>query len=244
VVPGINKDDLVLLWGGGIWDWFDPLTIIRALGQLKARMPQVKLFFMGQKSPNPQVPMMPMVGKCKELAEELGLLNRSVFFCESWVGYEERANYLLDADVAVSAHFDVIETRFSFRTRILDYFWAGRPILTTSGDDLAELIERNGAGFALEFQDVAGWTEAIARLAENPQLQQQCKSASQALAERFKWSKTVEPLRQYCRNPYHLPPFIRVTMPSIFERAHAVYSRGGKELVIRRSKELFGDLLR
>jgi glycosyltransferase involved in cell wall biosynthesis len=244
VVPGINNDDFVLLWGGGIWDWFDPLTIISAVGQLQDRMPQLRLLFMGQKSPNPQVPMMPMVGKSKALAQELGLANRSVFFLEDWIGYEERANYLLDADITVSAHFDVIETRFSFRTRILDYFWAGKPILTTAGDDLADLIQTSGAGFSLDFKDVDGWADAILRLVQSPELQQQCKTASHELADRFRWSRAVEPLRRFCRNPYRLPAFTRVTMPSILERAHAVYSRGGKELVIQRSKELFGDLLR
>jgi hypothetical protein len=53
----------------------------------------------------------------------------------------------------------------------------------------------------------------------------------------------VEPLRIYCRNPHRMPAFTRVTMPSLLERAHAVYSRGGKELVINRSKELLRDLL-
>ncbi|HEY9715278.1 MAG TPA: hypothetical protein V6C72_17535, partial [Chroococcales cyanobacterium] len=104
-VKGIGPDDQVLLWGGGIWDWFDPLTIIRAVALLKDRLPRLRLFFMGVKSPNPQVPMMEMVRKARELAEEKGLLDTHVFFCEEWVSYQERANYLLDADIAVSAHF-------------------------------------------------------------------------------------------------------------------------------------------
>ena len=41
---------------------------------------------------------------------------------------------------AVSAHFDDIETRFAFRTRLLDYFWAGLPIVTTDGDVLGDLV--------------------------------------------------------------------------------------------------------
>src|SRR5262249_18579067 len=31
VVPGIQPSDRVALWGGGIWDWLDPLTVIRAV---------------------------------------------------------------------------------------------------------------------------------------------------------------------------------------------------------------------
>ena len=29
VMPGIGPDDLVLLWGGGIYNWFDPLTLLQ-----------------------------------------------------------------------------------------------------------------------------------------------------------------------------------------------------------------------
>ena len=34
VLPGIAPSDRLLLWGGGIWNWFDPLTVIRAVGRL------------------------------------------------------------------------------------------------------------------------------------------------------------------------------------------------------------------
>ena len=36
--------------------------------------------------------------------------------------------------------------RFAFRTRVLDYLWAGLPIATTSGDVFGELIERERLG--------------------------------------------------------------------------------------------------
>ncbi|MGH9552269.1 MAG: glycosyltransferase family 4 protein, partial [Terriglobales bacterium] len=159
VVPGIGENDRVLLWGGGIWDWFDPLTIIKAVALARQEIPDLRLFFMGIKSPNAQVPLMPMAGKAQQLAKELALLDRHVFFADRWVDYEERVNFLCDADIAVSAHFDLIETRFSFRTRVLDYFWAGLPIITTQGDDLAEIIVRENAGFALPYGDEKGWAQ-------------------------------------------------------------------------------------
>ena len=91
-----------------------------------------------------------MAIKAKELAKELNVLNRIVFFHEEWTAYEDRVNFLLDADIGVSAHFDLPETRFSFRTRLLDYFWARLPVLTTGGDQLAELIESHNGRLCLE----------------------------------------------------------------------------------------------
>lgn len=244
VVSGISQDDFLLLWGGGIWEWFDPLTVIEAVKMVSAAHPHVKLYFMGYKSPNPQVGLMQMSVKAKDLAEKLGILNKNVFFSESWTAYEDRVNCLLDADVAVSAHFDLPETRFSFRTRILDYFWAGLPILTSKGDELADRIEREQAGIALPYQDANAWAQAIERLIVNKRECEEMAAASMQLAESYKWSAVVEPIRKFCADPYHPPSFKKITMPSIFERASAVYERGGKELIVKRSREIIKDVLR
>lgn len=243
-IEGIGENDKLLLWGGGIWDWFDPLTVIRAAARASETMPDLRLFFMGMKSPNPQVPLMPMAVKAKDLAKELGVLNRVVFFHEEWTPYEERVNFLLDADIGVSAHFDLPETRFSFRTRLLDYFWAHLPVLTTGGDQLAELIEANHAGRSMGYEDVDGWSQAILELLNNPEREKECRQGAKNLAENFVWSKAAVPLRNFLRQPHHLPEYRKVTMPSFVERAQAVYARGGKDLVVKRSKQIIEDWMK
>jgi len=243
-LPGISQTDRVLVWGGGIWDWFDPLTVIKAVAEVSTGMPELKLVFMGTRSPNPQVPEMEMTAQARKLAHDLKLIDKTVFFQEGWTAYEDRANFLLDADAAVSAHFDLIETRFSFRTRILDYLWAGLPILTTGGDQLADLIESRHAGIALPYEDAGAWAGAIRKIMTDSTFRTECKLASSLLAEEFTWSNTAKNLKQFCREPYHLPRYNKVTMPSILERAHSVYSRGGGTMVLKRSKELLTDLLK
>src|SRR6185503_10968946 len=61
----------------------------------------------------------------------------------------ERGAWLLDADCAVSAHLDHLESRYAFRTRLLDCFWAGLPIVCTRGDELADRVERERLGEAV-----------------------------------------------------------------------------------------------
>src|SRR5207237_1289819 len=143
VYPGIGEDDKVILWGGGIWEWFDPLTLIQAVDRIRQTRPEVKLFFMGVKHPNPLVPEMEMTARAIALARELGLEGSAIFF-NDWVPYEERGSYLLEADVGVSLHFDHLETRYSFRTRVLDYIWAGLPVVCTAGDAVGEMVATNG----------------------------------------------------------------------------------------------------
>ena len=57
-----------------------------------------------------------------------------------------RQNYFLESDVGIITHPQHIETRFSFRTRILDYLWAGLPVISTQGDILSALVEKKETG--------------------------------------------------------------------------------------------------
>jgi glycosyltransferase involved in cell wall biosynthesis len=242
-IAGINTGDQVLFWGGGIWEWFDPLTVIEAVAQLKTRLPRLRLLFAGWKSPNPSVQLMLMANQARELASKLGVLNTHVFFNEQWIPYQERVNFLLDCDIAVSAHFDSVESHFSFRTRILDYLWAGRPIITTYGDELSELVEKHNCGITVGYKDIKGWMAAIEKLLNNPDVLTQSEQNAKVLSRQFTWDKIATPLVEFCGNPYHLPAFKKVTRPSLLTRAAAVYERGGADLVIKRSKRLFNDII-
>ena len=52
-----------------------------------------------------------MAARAVELAKELGLYERFVFFNFAWVPYAERANYLLESDLGISSHLDTLEAR-------------------------------------------------------------------------------------------------------------------------------------
>jgi GT2 family glycosyltransferase/glycosyltransferase involved in cell wall biosynthesis len=163
MLPGIADDAKLIIWSGGLYDWFDPATLIRAVAELATRRPNVALYFQGTKHPHPGVPEMPIVAAARALADDLGVLNRTVFFNGSWVDYADRENYLTEADVGVSTHFAHIETEFSFRTRILDYLWADLPMVVTRGDHFGDLIERERLGIAVPPQNVPELAAALER---------------------------------------------------------------------------------
>ncbi|GIG29922.1 glycosyltransferase [Cellulomonas marina] len=200
-VPGIGPDDKVVLWGGGVYNWFDPLTLVRAVNRLKDDHPDVRLFFLGMKHPNPGVPRMRVAWETRELAESLGLVGTHVFFNEDWVPYDERADYLLDADVGVSTHFHHVETAFSFRTRILDYLWAGLPVVATDGDTFGGLIREHGLGRAVPAEDVDALAGALAEMLYDEGAADAARAAVRAFAPRFAWSRTLAPLVAFCRFP-------------------------------------------
>lgn len=205
VVPGIGPDDRVILWGGGVYDWFDPLTAIRALDRLRSTHPDVRLYFLGVRHPNPAIEESRTLTAARELAAGLGLTGSHVFFNEGWVTYEQRADFLLDADVAVSLHVEHVETAFSFRTRILDYIWAGLPIVATRGDGFAEIIAREGLGEVVDGEDVDAVAAALARLLDDPGARERCRANAAGVAAGFVWSEVLRPLVDFCSRPGRAP---------------------------------------
>jgi glycosyltransferase involved in cell wall biosynthesis len=208
VVPGIGADDKVILWGGGIYNWFDPLSLIRAIGLLRHRRADVRLFFMGLRHPNPDILEMRMAVEARRLAEQLGLTGTHVFFNEDWVAYDARQNYLLEADLGVSTHLDHLETAYSFRTRVLDYLWASLPIVATRGDSLAELIEDRQLGVTVPPGDVDALERAISRLLDDEAFAASCRDNARAVAASFAWSEVLQPLMQFCRQPRRAPDLL------------------------------------
>lgn len=204
VRSGIGEDDIVLLWDGGIWDWFDPLTVIHAVSRLSKHRDDLKLVFMGVRHPRPGAPFPRMAEKAFELARALGTYETSVFFTESWVPYEERGDYLLEADIGIICQMDHLETRFAFRTRVLDYLWAGLPIISSRGDCLSRDIERYEMGQVVEVGDVAGWEEAILRMTSR-ELRERCSANVREYGKDLHWEKVVRPIAEFCRHPRLAP---------------------------------------
>lgn len=201
VIEGIGPSDRVILWGGGIYNWFDPLTLLRAVDRLRVRLPDIRLLFLGLQHPNPAVPAMHMAADARALSDQLELTGTWVFFNEGWVPYHDRQNYLLEADVGVSTHLDHIETSFSFRTRILDYLWAGLPIVSTEGDYFADLIDQEQLGCTAPAEDVGALEAALFRVLEDREFSDGCRNRAAKVAERFSWSEVMQPLVEFCRRP-------------------------------------------
>lgn len=201
-VPGIGPDDKVIIWGGGIYEWFDTESLVRAMAIVAKDHPDAKLFFLGMKHPNPDVGEMPVATRTRDLAADLGLTNSSVFFNESWVQLDERHNYLLDADAGVSTHFLHLETTFSFRTRILDYLWAGLPIISTEGDTFGDLVRERTLGVAVPERDPEALAKAIVSVLYDPKLNATARENVQQLRDEFTWDSVLAPLVEFCADPH------------------------------------------
>ena len=199
VVEGIGPDAPLLLWSGGLWDWMDPLTLLRALAWLQR--PEVRLVFLAGAHPGlARPPEMP--ARARALAEELGLIGTRVFFYDDWVPYARRGDFLQEADVLVSLHRRHLESAYAaVRSRFLDHLWAGRASLVTAGDAAAALVEQHALGRTAPPDDVEGVAAQLAALLDDADERRACGDRARALAKEFTWERVAEPLLAYCRAP-------------------------------------------
>jgi glycosyltransferase involved in cell wall biosynthesis len=197
----------MVLWNGGLWSWLDAATAIRGVGLLRERRPSAKLVFMGGSS---AAPARRATAEARELAASLGLLGDGVRFNDGWVPYAQRADWLLDADCALSTHADHLEAHFAFRTRVLDCLWARLPVVCTRGDELADRVARDDLGAAVVPGDPAAVADALERVLERGR--PDFAARLDAAAAEHAWPRVAAPLVAWLDSP---PP---VASPSWHRR--------------------------
>lgn len=211
--PAIKDTDFVLVWTGGIWDWFDSETPIRAIKKLHDDgKTNIKLVFLGTRHPNKDVPEMGETEKAFKLAEELGLKDKAVFFLTGWLKYDERLSYFLEADAALYAHKPSIESRFSHRTRVLDHILAGLPTIATEGDYFADLINARNLGIAVPVMDSEAMAVAIYRL-QNRKTYEAMRGNIIKIQDDFTWQNTMKPLLQFLAEDAPARPAVNPLTP-------------------------------
>ncbi len=77
---------------------------------------------------------------------------------------------------------------------MLDYFWAGLPVIATRGDVLADLVEADGLGATAPAADDEALAGAMVSLLGDPPPSMQPLRAFAAMAPALRWSRVVEPL--------------------------------------------------
>lgn len=208
VRPGFGQDDLILLWNGTIIEWYDVETLLRAVALVSGTQPDVKLVFLGTAYPQAKEGFESKsigagaVTDAMALAEELGILDKHVFFNHGWADAATTEQHLIESDIGVSTYFDNLETHFSFRVRYLDLLWASLPIICTQGDVVSELVAERNLGAAVPAKDVEALAGAILRLGDAA-ARDVCRRNLDVMREEYRWERTLAPVIDFCSA---LPP--------------------------------------
>lgn len=201
--PGLEPAAPLVWWGGGLWDWLDPLTLLQAVQALReGPWPDLAIVFAGTRRPHGEAATSTtMQDAALAYAREAGLLERGAWFRE-WTPYEERWAWLRHARVGAVLDQPDTETRFAWRTRVLDHVWAGLPTVISDGSATADLVAQHGLGLVVPHGDVAATAAALDRL-----LREGVPAERFALAqEMLRWGEAVGPLRAWLEAPRRTRP--------------------------------------
>jgi glycosyltransferase involved in cell wall biosynthesis len=196
--PQIEPGDRVVLWWGSLWRWLDAETAIRAIASLADSRPDVKLVFTAGRAPNEGAERHSVLAEARELAAELGVLDRSVLFFEEWVPFARRGDYIRDADVGLTLHRDTEEASLAARARYMDYLRSGLPCVLGRGDETADRFEQAGFATLVEAGSPGATAAAILALLDDD-AHARATAAGRELAGEFQWRRLAAPLVEAMR---------------------------------------------
>ncbi len=180
----------VFLWGGGVWEWFDTETVVRAFQILAQRSANPSLFFLsGRNEANADYDA--PLARVLASAKEKGLLGKNIFFNSHRVRPDGLGPWLQHCTGGVMGNFPTLETRMCWRTRYLDLLWAGRPLVVSGTDPLAEKMEQENAAIVVPFGDAHALADAIERVAANAEFHRNLSEGSARLGQKLSSHRTL-----------------------------------------------------
>jgi len=227
--PQIVDGDRIVLWWGSLWRWLDAETAIRAFAAIADSHPDVKLVFTSGRPPSDGAERHSVVGAAKELAGQLGVLDRTVLFLDEWIPFERRSEYLQEADLGLTLHRDTEEAPLAARARYMDYLWAGLPCVLGRGDETADRFETAGFATLVEPGSPGEVASSIVELLEDP-ARRGARAAGRELAEEFRWKQVAEPLLVSLGGIE--PPEAIADRPSQMRRTTSYYVRRAVDRVL------------
>lgn len=205
---GVDEDDMpkkyknlsmqknpTLLWYGAFYSWFDMESLIGAVKQLKNEMPNFKFLIAGARNPYNQNPA--LLDHYNKTIKSLEVLGDTVEMIE-WTPYHKRFEIYNRASAIITFNHLGLENELAWRTRLMDYLLAYKPIITNGGDPLGDdLIERGIAHMANEKTIV----EVFKKILTN----QNSKDVYDEAIRRYSWTNITKELAAELTKPSRLP---------------------------------------
>ncbi len=194
VLPVAKSGESRILFGG-LYDWYDPWTLLTAMEQLPEG---TVLYFVA--NPNSGGTPQRLLGEVEAECRRRGWWGQRVQLLP-WVDADRRFDLLRDVDVVAAPHRPSLETRLSLRTRFLDALAAGCPIVVTEDGAMSRLVAHYDAGWVVPPGDSEGLAESLRQALHDSAAKQRAASGAAALVEAFSWEEVLLPLAEFCRNP-------------------------------------------
>lgn len=180
---------------GGLYDWYDPWTLLDALAALDR--PDWTLVVI--RNPNAGTPQR-LFAAVEERCRSLGWWGGRVQALD-WVPAERRHDLLRDVDLLVAPHRPTLETRLALRTRFLDALAAGCPVVTSEGGAMSALLRAHQAGWVVPAGDAPALARALCEVLDGGPAAGGWRPGAARLLADFRWERALAPLLAFCRAP-------------------------------------------
>jgi len=152
-----SASERLILVAGSLNPWYDYETIFKAARKLKGS--NFQIFFMGD---NPDSVKLDVRHRILDIAERHGLLD--ITHVGGFTPFKDRANIYLQADIGLNVTAASLEDELSSRARLVDYLWAGIPVITSGRDFLSQLMLKNNCASYFDPGDSEALSTLIKRI--------------------------------------------------------------------------------
>jgi glycosyltransferase involved in cell wall biosynthesis len=201
------RKDFTLIYPGTVAPRYGLETAIRALPQLKTKIPEIRLVIIAQNNP--------YNGELQRLAERLGVL--SCVEMKPPIPNEKIPYCLSRADIGIYPAMKDIHMNLATPTKVLEFCAMGIPIVS-SRLKMVEEIFGDSAIMFFEAGDVSQFTECIMELYKNPALREKLvTNAHQIFVQKLSWDLEFQ---TYLETLCHLLPRAMEINSINAEKAH------------------------
>lgn len=180
-----------LLWYGAFYSWFDMSVLVKSLLRMKEKNPEFKLLIAGAKNPYNQDKG--LLAHYKKTVDQLEILGDAVEYIP-WSAFDQRFSIYEKASAIISYNHTGLENNFAWRTRLMDFLLADRPILTNGGDPLGDDLIRRQIAYRVDPQSL---DKVFHDAVEKPP---KVKDFEEAV-ERYSWQVITEDLAKELATP-------------------------------------------
>ena len=204
-----------VLWFGGVYPWFDINNLVEAVRTLDTEI-RSRLVVVGARNPFNSHPDFVRSSAAAERHVNRENADDIVYF-QDWVPFGERANWYLDSDVVVLINRMGEENKLAWRTRLADYIWADRPILTNGGDPLGELLIGNSAALRVDESDPTSIAGALRQVFTAPDIGGALRAQLRRIRETLYWDVVTRELAAHVQAHTRAPDLSRFGMSSVVQ---------------------------
>lgn len=192
----VAADGRVNILFGGLYDWYDPWTVLEALKHKD--FDRCRLIFVRNPNPDatPQVLFNEVVGKCSSWnwgGDKVEFLD--------WVPSSRRFDLLRDVDLLAAPHLDTLETRLSVRTRFIEAIAVGCPVIASDGGGIAKLMEEYEVGGIAAPGDVEGLRRQLRLALDGAESFRIPAARRRKFVSDFGMANLISPLVEFCSSP-------------------------------------------